>query len=375
MRMTPAEFELLAACRRGPTATPTPSAGARRPHLRRRPGRRLPQGLRRGQGHALDDLQRGWGSAQAGHLKADLRRSRQAGGFGINYFEGLLGVGALHSKINLPLKWFLGTYPVFLDLVHEAMRADAPEPARIDKKRFGRSVRERRLRRLHRRRARDQPRLQLRLAGDRRGLLLRHVHVDGREPAHHRRGRPGPRHLRPLRRRAQHDARDAAELQRLHVRGAGHVLLDEHPLSETGQAVNELAVSASASPKAPRARPTSPSRAAPPSSRLPPPQRRRRALPHRHRGRRSAPPPRSTTPAPASRTPRPRSPRSPPARSRSAASSRPSTTSPARPTCSRSTPRSRPPAPVSPAVASPSSPTRSASWPSAPPVPPPTPAT
>src|SRR5262249_12413518 len=44
----------------------------------------------------------------------------------------------LHSRINLPLKWFLGTYPVFLDLVHEAMLADVPEPARKTARKLGR---------------------------------------------------------------------------------------------------------------------------------------------------------------------------------------------------------------------------------------------
>ena len=63
-----------------------------------------------------------------------------SGDFGVKYFEGLLGVGALHSKINLPLKWFLGTYPVFLDLINEAMQADTPEPARIAKKSWGRGA-------------------------------------------------------------------------------------------------------------------------------------------------------------------------------------------------------------------------------------------
>ena len=53
-----------------------------------------------------------------------------AAGFGVSYFEALLGVGALHSRINLPLKWFLGTYPVFVDLVHEAMLEDVPERPR-----------------------------------------------------------------------------------------------------------------------------------------------------------------------------------------------------------------------------------------------------
>lgn len=84
------------------------------------------------------DLQRGWGAAQAGHFKAIFSEAGKAGGFGVSYFEGLLGVGALHSRINLPLKWFLGTYPVFIDLVHEAMLADVPEPARVAKKHLGR---------------------------------------------------------------------------------------------------------------------------------------------------------------------------------------------------------------------------------------------
>jgi methyl-accepting chemotaxis protein len=61
------------------------------------------------------------------------------GGFGVEYFEGLLGVGALHSKINLPLKWFLGTYPVFLDLIQDTFGVDVPEPARIVRRTLVRS--------------------------------------------------------------------------------------------------------------------------------------------------------------------------------------------------------------------------------------------
>jgi methyl-accepting chemotaxis protein len=78
-----------------------------------------------GKGIAIADLKKGWGAAQAGHFKAIFREAAQ-GGFGVAYFEKLLGVGALHSKINLPLKWFLGTYPVYLDLVHEALRSTPP---------------------------------------------------------------------------------------------------------------------------------------------------------------------------------------------------------------------------------------------------------
>jgi hypothetical protein len=75
---------------------------------------------------AVDALKRGWGGAQGGHFKAIFDEAAKPNGFGVAYFEGLLAVGNLHSRINLPLKWFLGTYPVFLDLVHEAMLRDRP---------------------------------------------------------------------------------------------------------------------------------------------------------------------------------------------------------------------------------------------------------
>ena len=64
------------------------------------------------------------GDAQARHFKAIFTEAAKPGGFGVAYFEGLLAVGALHSRIDLPLKWFLGTYPVFLDLVARSAGAD-----------------------------------------------------------------------------------------------------------------------------------------------------------------------------------------------------------------------------------------------------------
>src|SRR3954449_7508755 len=92
-----------------------------------------------GKGMPYSSLKKGWGGAQASHFKAIFSEAAKADGYGVGYFEGLLGVGVLHSKINLPLKWFLGTYPVFLDLVHAAMLADTPEPAKVAKRSFGRS--------------------------------------------------------------------------------------------------------------------------------------------------------------------------------------------------------------------------------------------
>ena len=82
-----------------------------------------------GKGVAVADLKRGWGGAQASHFTAIFAEAAKPNGFGVAYFEGLLAVGALHSKIDLPLKWFLGTYPVFLDLVADALRATPPAVA------------------------------------------------------------------------------------------------------------------------------------------------------------------------------------------------------------------------------------------------------
>src|SRR3954470_7079428 len=93
-----------------------------------------------GKGMPIGALKKGWGGAQAGHFKAIFSEGPKADGYGVSYFEGLLGVGVLHSKINLPLKWFLGTYPVFIDLVAEAMAEDVPEPARVKTRKFGRTV-------------------------------------------------------------------------------------------------------------------------------------------------------------------------------------------------------------------------------------------
>src|SRR3954470_15129956 len=91
-----------------------------------------------GKGMPYSSLKKGWGGAQAGHFRTIFSEAAKPGGFGVSYFEGLLAVGALHSRINLPLKWFLGTYPVFVDLVHEAMVADTPEPARKRTRKLGR---------------------------------------------------------------------------------------------------------------------------------------------------------------------------------------------------------------------------------------------
>jgi methyl-accepting chemotaxis protein len=140
MRMTPAEFELLAGMQAWADRNADAIGAALAEHtFSAGPAGGFLREYAEGKGIGVDALKKGWGSAQAGHLK-DIFVRAATGDFGVKYFEALLGVGALHSKINLPLKWFLGTYPVFLDLINEAMQADPPEPARIAKKSWGRGA-------------------------------------------------------------------------------------------------------------------------------------------------------------------------------------------------------------------------------------------
>ncbi len=83
-------------------------------------------------GISVGALRKGWHAAQAGHWRAIFAEPGTAQPFGTEYFEGLLRVGALHNQIDLPLKWFLGTYPMYLDAVVHALRNTPPVIARSE---------------------------------------------------------------------------------------------------------------------------------------------------------------------------------------------------------------------------------------------------
>jgi methyl-accepting chemotaxis protein len=82
-------------------------------------------------GISLAALRKCWHAAQVGHWRAIFAEAQpgKARPFGTDYFEALLRVGALHNQIDLPLKWFLGTYPRYLDAVHRALRETPPQIA------------------------------------------------------------------------------------------------------------------------------------------------------------------------------------------------------------------------------------------------------
>ncbi|HEY1715021.1 MAG TPA: globin-coupled sensor protein [Solirubrobacteraceae bacterium] len=88
-------------------------------------------------GITLAAVRKGWHAAQVGHWRAIFAEPGKARPFGVDYFEGLLRVGALHNQINLPQKWFLGTYAKYLDAVSHALRSTPPRIAGAECKATG----------------------------------------------------------------------------------------------------------------------------------------------------------------------------------------------------------------------------------------------
>jgi methyl-accepting chemotaxis protein len=78
-------------------------------------------------GIELDALRAGWQAAQAAHFRQIFEHAAEPGvAFGVAYFDQLLGVGKLHNLIDLPLKWYLGSYPTFLEIVRRHLRRRYP---------------------------------------------------------------------------------------------------------------------------------------------------------------------------------------------------------------------------------------------------------
>jgi methyl-accepting chemotaxis protein len=74
-------------------------------------------------GIQIGALREGLERAQAGYFKEIFAEAAESGRYGAAYFERRFAVGALHNKINLPLKWYLGSYVTYFDLVRSSLRS------------------------------------------------------------------------------------------------------------------------------------------------------------------------------------------------------------------------------------------------------------
>ncbi|MGO9759762.1 MAG: methyl-accepting chemotaxis protein [Solirubrobacteraceae bacterium] len=78
-------------------------------------------------GRSLDQLRVGLEKAQAGYFQQIFQEAARGGKFGVDYFEQRLHVGKLHNEINLPLKWYLGSYTTYFDLVRAYLKSSFPD--------------------------------------------------------------------------------------------------------------------------------------------------------------------------------------------------------------------------------------------------------
>jgi len=78
-------------------------------------------------GRTLEQQREGLEAAQAGYFHEIFKEAARGGSFGVDYIERRLHVSKLHNEIDLPLKWYLGSYTIYLDLVRAHLRSAFPD--------------------------------------------------------------------------------------------------------------------------------------------------------------------------------------------------------------------------------------------------------
>jgi methyl-accepting chemotaxis protein len=84
------------------------------------------EGQARRRGVSMADLRHHLERAQAGYFREIFQEAAQGGRFGAAYFDKRLFVGKLHNTIDLPVKWYLGAYQSYFDLVRKHLKASFP---------------------------------------------------------------------------------------------------------------------------------------------------------------------------------------------------------------------------------------------------------
>jgi methyl-accepting chemotaxis protein len=82
-------------------------------------------------GTALQELRAGLEQTQAGYFRQIFAEAADGGAYGVAYFERRLRVGRMHNTINLPIKWYVGSYVLYFDLVRRRLRRSFPHRPRL----------------------------------------------------------------------------------------------------------------------------------------------------------------------------------------------------------------------------------------------------
>jgi methyl-accepting chemotaxis protein len=77
------------------------------------------------------DLRPALETAQQGYLNQIFREAAEEGDFGPTYFDTRLKIGLVHNAIDLPLKWYIGSYMTWFDLFSQRLARDFPTRRRL----------------------------------------------------------------------------------------------------------------------------------------------------------------------------------------------------------------------------------------------------
>ncbi|MCB0155592.1 MAG: hypothetical protein KDF65_12420, partial [Anaerolineae bacterium] len=76
----------------------------------------------RQKGMAIESMRQHLEKMQAQYFRQIFEEATGSGEFGVDFFEKRLFVGKLHNVINLPLKWYIGSYALYQRLVRKHLR-------------------------------------------------------------------------------------------------------------------------------------------------------------------------------------------------------------------------------------------------------------
>jgi methyl-accepting chemotaxis protein len=80
-------------------------------------------------GVPLDALRQQLENAQVGYFKSCFTGAQ--GNWGLEYFESRLHIGAVHDRINLPFKWYVGSYSEFVRLASNYLNKSFDDAKRV----------------------------------------------------------------------------------------------------------------------------------------------------------------------------------------------------------------------------------------------------
>ncbi|MFQ3611726.1 MAG: globin-coupled sensor protein [Fimbriimonadales bacterium] len=80
-------------------------------------------------GVSLSQLRTALEQAQCSYFLEVFREADSSGEFGVDYFAKRLKIGYVHNAIDLPTKWYIGSYGLYIDLVSRYLREDESIPS------------------------------------------------------------------------------------------------------------------------------------------------------------------------------------------------------------------------------------------------------